>query len=88
MLARRDVDAYALGVVDHDPIRPEVHPIGVGVLEHVDDAGPDVAAPVERVPLRRWELEHVDVVAAHHVLHHRAVLHDPGRESSALLGQL
>jgi hypothetical protein len=51
-------------VVDHHAIRTEVHPIGIRVLEDVHDAGPEIAAAVERVPLRRGKLEDVDIVAA------------------------
>ncbi len=88
VLAGRDVHAHALGVVDHDAVRPEVDPVAVRVLQDVDDAGPDVPAAVERMPLRGRELEHVDVAAAQHVLENGPVLHDARCHGAAFLREL
>ena len=88
VLAGRDVHADAFAVVDHHPVGAEVDPVRVGVLQDVDDAGAQVAAAVQRVPLRGGEFQDVHGVAAQHVLHHRTVAHDPRRERPALLGEL
>ena len=75
VLARRDVEAELVLVVDHHPVAAEVDPAVVLVAGDVEAAGADVATAVVLVPLRRRENGHVDVRAALHVLEDRAVLH-------------
>jgi len=85
VLARRDVEAELVAVVDHHPVAAQVHPAVIGIARDVEAAGADVAAAVVLVPLRRGEDRHVDVRAALHVLEDRAVLHlDRGDRRDAL----
>src|SRR5262249_33052311 len=53
VLARRDVEARGLGVVDHHAIGAAVDPALVGIAGDVEAAGTDVAAAVGRVPFGR-----------------------------------
>src|SRR5439155_556944 len=64
VLARRDVEAELVLVVDHHAIAAEVDPAVVRIAGDVEAAGADVAAPVVLVPLRRGGDRHVDVRAA------------------------
>src|SRR2546428_5745556 len=64
--------------MDHDAIRPEVHPAFVGVARDVEASRAEVAAAVELVPLRGGEDRAVDLVPAEHVLEDRTVLDDLG----------
>jgi hypothetical protein len=75
VLARGDVVAHLLLVVDHHAVRPAVDPPIVGVAGHVEAARSQVAAAVVRVPLGRRELQDVHIVAGHDVLHDRAIRH-------------
>ena len=59
--------------MDHDAVGADVDPAVVGVARDIERAGADVAAAVARVPARRWEDGHVDVVAAPHVLEDGAI---------------
>src|SRR5207237_6222975 len=75
VLARRDVEAELVLVVDHDAIAAEVDPAVVGVPRDVEAAGADVAAAVALVPFRRGEDRHLDLRPALHFLEDGTVLH-------------
>src|SRR2546428_12129119 len=64
--------------MDHDAIRPEVHPAFVGVARDVEASRAEVAAAVELVPLRGGEDRAGHLVPAQHVLEDRTVLDDFG----------
>src|SRR5947208_6046965 len=78
LLARRDVKAKRVFVLNHYPVSPEVDPTFVGLNRDIDRAGADVAAAVQLVPLRRGKLPHVDVFAFEDVLHHGSIFDDFG----------
>ena len=81
MLARRDVEARGLGVVDHHAIGAAVDPALIGIAGDVEAAGADVAAAVGRVPFGRGEGGDVDVVSGHDVFENRAVIDVFGRDA-------
>ena len=77
VLAGRDVEADGFLIVNHHPVRAEVHPVLLGIARDVEAAGADVAAAVVLVPDRRRELRHVDVVTHHDVLEDRSATDFP-----------
>ena len=87
VLPWRDVDRHVTSVLHLDAIGPDVDPVAVRILEDVADAGAEVPAAVERMPLRGGEFEHVDVLAAQHVLEDGAVLHEPRGHAPVRLGE-
>ncbi len=75
VLARRNIEADGVAVVHHHPVGSEIDPLLFRIPGDVEASGADVAAAVVRVPLRRRQLQHVHVVAHHHVLEDRTVRH-------------
>jgi hypothetical protein len=73
VLAGRDVEAERLLVVGHHAVGAAIDPTFVGIARDVEAAGPDIAAAVGLMPLRRGKPGDVDVVPLHDVLEHRAV---------------
>jgi hypothetical protein len=69
-------DADRIAVVHLRPVGAGIEPALLRIARDAVGAGADVAAAVLLVPDRRGKFGHVDVVAQHDVLEHRAVLDD------------
>src|SRR5207247_366624 len=76
VLARGDVVADLLLIVNHDSVGAAVDPAVIRVTGDVEAARAQIATAVSRMPFRSWEFEQVYVVPGHDVFHDRAVLHD------------
>src|SRR5205085_8343271 len=74
VLAWRDVVAQSPGVMEHDSVGADVDPAVVRIAGDVEGAGPDISTAVARVPARRGEDGHVDLVASADVLEDGPVL--------------
>jgi len=76
VVAGRHQDADRVLVVHLRPVGAGIEPVLVRVAGDRVGAGADIAAAILFVPDRGGEFEHIDVVARHDVLEHRAVRHD------------
>ena len=80
LLAVRDVGSQSARTLDHHAIRADVDAPGIGIARNDPARRSDVAPAVLLVMYGDREDLNVDVVAAHDVLAHRAVVDDDRRD--------
>jgi hypothetical protein len=70
VLARRDIKAYFVLVLQHDAVAANVFHAGLRIARDHEMGSSQITAAVAFMPTRHWKLEQIDLIASFDIFHY------------------